>query len=46
MPNDMMIEAEELAKRVIAVAAVGRDPGPMATAESSAHCVYVSPGTR
>jgi hypothetical protein len=31
------------AARAIAAAALGRDPGPMATAESSSHCVYVSP---
>ncbi|HCA87187.1 MAG TPA: hypothetical protein DEQ61_17935 [Streptomyces sp.] len=30
------------AARAIAVAALGRDPGPMATAESSSHHVYVS----
>ena len=29
--------------RAIAVAALGRDPGPMATAQSSSHHVYVSP---
>jgi hypothetical protein len=31
------------AAREIAIAALGRDPGPMATAESSSHHVYVSP---
>jgi hypothetical protein len=31
------------AARAIAVAALGRDPGPMATAQSSSHYVYVSP---
>jgi hypothetical protein len=31
------------AARAIAAAALGRDPGPMATAESSSHYVYVSP---
>jgi Phosphotransferase enzyme family len=31
------------AAREIAAAALGRDPGPMATAESSSHHVYVSP---
>jgi aminoglycoside phosphotransferase (APT) family kinase protein len=31
------------AARAIAAAALGRDPGPMATAESSSHFVYVSP---
>ncbi len=31
------------AARAIAAAALGRDPGPMATAESSSHHVYVSP---
>jgi Phosphotransferase enzyme family len=31
------------AARAIGVAALGRDPGPMATVESSSHCVYVSP---
>jgi aminoglycoside phosphotransferase (APT) family kinase protein len=31
------------AARAIAVAALGRDPGPMATVESSSHYVYVSP---
>jgi Phosphotransferase enzyme family len=31
------------AARAIAVAALGRDPGPMATAQSSSHSVYVSP---
>jgi hypothetical protein len=29
------------AARAIAAAALGRDPGPMAAAESSSHCVYV-----
>jgi hypothetical protein len=32
-----------LAARAIAAAALGRDPGPMAAAESSSHHVYVSP---
>jgi hypothetical protein len=31
------------AARAIAAAALGRDPGPMATAESDSHHVYVSP---
>jgi hypothetical protein len=31
------------AARAIARAALGRDPGPMAAAESSSHHVYVSP---
>jgi hypothetical protein len=31
------------AARAIAVAALGRDPGPMAAAQSSSHYVYVSP---
>jgi hypothetical protein len=31
------------AAREIAAAALGRDPGPMATAESNSHHVFVSP---
>ena len=31
------------AARAVAVAALGRDPGPMAAAQSSSHDVYVSP---
>jgi len=34
------------AARAIAAAALGRDPGPMATVESSSHHVYVSPDGR
>jgi hypothetical protein len=39
----LMTDPDPDAARAIAAAALGRDPGPMAAAESSSHHVYVGP---